>query len=138
MLMVTRRGGYTFSNGLHIPEGANVCIPGHRIMRDDAIYPNADGFDGFRHQLPYHLIVQKTVDPIRSMSTTGAEYLEFGLGVHACPGRFLAETLLRVAMRHLLEKFDVEVVGKGREEPPRVWNLPAGPVGASVRIRRAA
>ena len=134
--MVRRKGGYTFSNGLHIPEGVNVCIPGQRVMHDDAIYPNADEFDGFRHQVPYHLMGQKKVDPTMSMSATGAEYLAFGYGVHACPGRFLVEALMKVAMRHLLERFDVEVVGKGRVEPPQIWGLPGGPIGYSVRVRR--
>ena len=89
MRTVARKGGYTFSNGLHIPKGVNVCVPGNQIMRDDTIYPNADGFDGFRHQLPYHLMDQKKVDPTLGMSTTGVEYLVFGHGVHACPARFL-------------------------------------------------
>lgn len=133
--IVAREGGYTLSNGLHVPEGVSVCIPGHRILRDDSIYPNADVFDGFRHQLPYHLIVQEKADPTSSMSTTGAEYLVFGYGPHACPGRFLAATLLRVA-RYLLEKFDIDV-GKGRVEPLRLRNLPGAVVGDSVRIRGA-
>jgi cytochrome P450 len=138
MRMVTKKGGYTFSNGLHVPEGVNVCIPGHQVMRDDSIYPNADEFDGFRHQMPYHLLDPEKVDPTISMSSTGPEFLTFGHGVHACPGRFLATTVLKVVMRHLLEKFDVEVVGKGRADPQRLWNNPAAPMGALVRIRRRA
>ena len=136
--MVTRKGGYTFSSGLHVPEGVNVCIPGHRIMRDDAIYPNADEFDGFRHQMPYHLMDQDKADPTMGMNTPGAEYLTFGYGVHACPGRFLATLLLKATMRHFLEKFEVEVVGKGRAEVPRVWHLAMPPIGVSVKIRRRA
>ena len=138
MRMVTRKGGYTFSNGLYVPEGVNVCIPGHQIMCDDAIYLNADEFDGFRHQLLYHFMDQKKVDHAKNMSATGVEYLVFGHGLHACPGRFLAATLLKVAMRYILEKFDVEVIGKGRGEPLRIWNFPAGPIGDSVKIRRRA
>ena len=134
--MVARKGGYTFSNGLHVPEGVNVCIPGHRIMHDDAIYPNADEFDGFRHQLPYHLMGKKKVNPAVGMSTTGPEYLAFGYGVHACPGRFLTAAMLKMALRNILEKFDVEVIGKGRAEPLRIWNFPMGPIGDTVRIRR--
>ena len=134
--MIRRKGGYTFSNGLHVPEGVNVCIPGYRIMRDDALYPNADEFDGFRHQLPYHLMDREKADPRMSMSTTGEEYLPFGHGVHACPGRFLATNLLKVSMRHLLEKFDIEVVGKGRTEPQRIWIVPLAPIGVTVRVRR--
>ena len=136
--MVKRKGGYTFSNGLHVPEGVNVCVPGHRIMRDHSIYPNADEFDGFRHQMPYHLMDQDKADPTKGMSTPGPAYLTFGYGVHACPGRYLAAFLFKVTMRHLLEKFDVEVVGKGRAEVPRIWHLPMPPIGVSVKIRRRA
>ena len=136
MRMVRRKGGYTFSNGLHVPEGVNVCIPGHRVMRDDAVYPNAEEFDGFRYQMPYHLMNEDKIDPAVGMSTTRADYLPFGHGLHACPGRFLAATVLKVTMRYLLEKFDIEVAGKGRAEPPRLWNMAGPPIGVTVKIRR--
>lgn len=136
MHMVTKVGGYIFSNGLHVPEGVNVCIPGYLIMRDNSIYLNTDEFGGFRHQMPYHLLGSDKVVPTISMSSTGPDFLTFGHGVHACPGRFLATIVLKVVMRHLLEKFDIEVIGKGRADPQRLWNNPAAPMGVSVGVRR--
>ena len=70
-------------NERHTPraEGVNVCIHGHRLMRDDEIYSNADEFDRFRHQMLYHQIDVGEVDPTVGMRTIGVVFLALRHGV---------------------------------------------------------
>jgi cytochrome P450 len=41
--------------------------------------------------------------------STSAENLSFGFGNHACPGRFFAANELKLALCHLLLKYDWEL-----------------------------
>jgi cytochrome P450 len=134
--MVTKVGGYIFSNGLHVPEGVNVCIPGYLIMRDNSIYLNTDEFGGFRHQMPYHLLGSDKVVPTISMSSTGPDFLTFGHGVHACLGRFLATIVLKVVMRHLLKSLILRLSGKEGRTRSGYGTIPQRQWGVSVGVRR--
>lgn len=39
---------YTFSDSVHVPVGNRVCVPGGAILRDPALYPDPEEFNGFR------------------------------------------------------------------------------------------
>jgi cytochrome P450 len=66
-------GGWTFSNGDHIPCGATVVVPTLPLQRDEDIYSNADEFQGFRFA--------KGDKSAVSDSRTG--FLAFGYGRHS-------------------------------------------------------
>jgi cytochrome P450 len=49
--------------------------------------------------------------------TTTASHMGFGHGQHACPGRFFASNEIKVALCHLLLKYDFALVDGKVAEP---------------------
>lgn len=39
---------FSFGDGLNVAKGTWLCVPQREIMRDPAIYPDAQDFKGFR------------------------------------------------------------------------------------------
>ncbi|RYP20682.1 hypothetical protein DL765_002632 [Monosporascus sp. GIB2] len=103
---IVAEGGFTFSNGLHVPKGATLAAPIRGIQTDTKYYPG--GFNPRR----------ALEDPARPKVTTlSPDFLIFGLGRPACPGRWFAITLQKLAMSHILMDYDIECLG---ERPPGV------------------
>ena len=85
---------YTFADGTFVPKGAQVSTILHSMHRDDARYPNANEFDGFR----FFKMAQGKAggdsenhgdDGGESISTTkyqfpttSPDFLAFGFGMH--------------------------------------------------------
>jgi cytochrome P450 len=82
--MVVNPAGFTFRNGLHLPYGTFVGIPTHSIHRDADYYANPLEFDGFRYSKMRNDNNESTK---HQMVNTQLDYLNFGHGKHACPGR---------------------------------------------------
>jgi cytochrome P450 len=96
---IMRKEGFTFSNGLHVPYGSTLAAPLKAIQHDSKNYPG--GFNPKR----------ALQDPDRPKSTTiGPDFLNFGLGRPACPGRWFASNLQKIALSHLIMDYDFERV----------------------------
>lgn len=84
MLVSLRRKAltpYTFTDGTHVPLGDWACVPQRAIMKDPAIYPLADNFDGARFATNHLLDNQPTK---ASRFTDLHPFFPFwGLGRHA-------------------------------------------------------
>ena len=72
---------YTFSDGTFIPKGALIAAAAHPTHLDDAIYPNASTFDGFR----FSDIREKAGQDITTNQfvATNPDYVPFGHAKHA-------------------------------------------------------
>jgi cytochrome P450 len=103
-------------DGIKLPKGTSTMVPTRIVMLDPHIYPDPTRFDGER------FFRQRTENETRAqLVTANIEYLGFGYGKHACPGRFLAANEIKVALCHLLLKYDFRFVdGESRPEP-LVW-----------------
>ncbi|KAL4756574.1 cytochrome P450 [Aspergillus foveolatus] len=103
-------------DGTKLPKGTSTMVPTRIVMLDPHIYPDPTSFDGER------FFRQRTESETRAqLVTANIEYLGFGYGKHACPGRFLAANEIKVALCHLLLKYDFRFVdGESRPEP-LVW-----------------
>ncbi|KAJ7023057.1 cytochrome P450 [Mycena alexandri] len=114
---VTRKAlkDFTFSNGIVIPAGASVSVATHHMHNDQRFYPEPEVFKGFRF---YDMMTFKDGKPSHQMLTTSADYLSFGYGRHACPGRFFAVNMFKIVMAHLLLNYDVRFEDEGRSHPP--------------------
>lgn len=106
-------------SGETIPKGAHIACASAEIMRDPEIYPNADTFDGYRYvnlrsdQKNLHHFVSASIDN-----------MNWGYGPHACPGRFFANTQLKLIVAHVLRHYDLKMPeGKGR---PGAIIMPSG------------
>jgi cytochrome P450 len=72
---------FTFSNGVTIPAGTHIAVPGSAAHRDEAIYHDPDTFDGFRFVKLRESEGDTTTSRYQSVSTS-SEHLAFGLGRH--------------------------------------------------------
>ncbi|KAJ7708346.1 cytochrome P450 [Mycena rosella] len=116
--MVMKPAGFTFSDGTHLPGGSYVAAAMYATHHDEAHYKNAEVFDGFR----FARMRDAKGDPGKfQMVTPDTTYMSFGLGRHACPGRFFAVTELKVMMAHILENYNVKLEQDGVLRPPSEW-----------------
>ncbi|EGE81029.2 cytochrome P450 [Blastomyces dermatitidis ATCC 18188] len=124
---IMSKEGFTFSNGLHVPQGTTLAAPLKAIQRDKDNYPS--GFDPKR----------SLRDPAKPKITTSSpEFLNFGLGHPACPGRWFAASLQKLAFSHLLLEYDFVRVD---QRPPGVRKVtlvePCGRSLITLRKRKA-
>lgn len=107
--VVNKTGGFTFSNGTHVPRGAILAAPIKAYQRDETAYPG-----GFKPR-------RSLEDPGHPKVTDiSPDFLNFGLGRGACPGRFFTSNLLKLVLTHLLLEFDIERLDKRPENVRKV------------------
>ncbi|KAI1313261.1 cytochrome P450 [Xylaria venustula] len=94
----------TLSDGTVIPKGTKCAVRSTKRL-DPNIYENPDVFDGARFVRMRDDADKANQAPFVS---TGTEALGFGHGLHACPGRFFAANELKIALVHLLLKYDLK------------------------------
>lgn len=111
----------TLSDGLHLKRGSSILVA--PPLRDASIYENPEEYDGYRfyrirqqpgqknvgatctsHCLRSELI--KNNPKTAQLVTTSLADMAFGYGQHTCPGRFFAVYELKIALCHLLLKYD--------------------------------
>ncbi|KAK7743893.1 hypothetical protein SLS53_003915 [Cytospora paraplurivora] len=96
------------SDGTIIPEGAYTWVT-LEAYRNPERYPDPDVYDPHRF---LDLRSQPGQENKWQLVSTSADHLGFGHGEHACPGRFFASNEVKIALVHLLLKYD--------------WQLPEG------------
>ena len=108
---------YTFADGTFIPQGTTVCVNCTPAHNDPEKYDNPDQFDGFRFAK-----MRLLQDGTRKydMVTTSPEFLLFGHGRRACPGRFFAACELKIMLAHTVLNYDVKMENEG-VRPPDLW-----------------
>lgn len=101
-------------------------------MWDSSVYPEGDKFDGYRF-LSLRQIPGKETSS--QLVATSPEHMGFGHGKHACPGRFFAANEMKIALCHMLLKYDFKAVDECPPVLKRGVSLLANPTG-KVAIRR--
>ncbi|PKY43558.1 cytochrome P450 [Rhizophagus irregularis] len=87
---------YTFSNGLQVPENYLIDLYFDDIYGDESLQgPNPKSFEPFRH-----------LDANVPASKVTRNYLAFGGGKHACPGRQLAINEIKFFMHNAILKYN--------------------------------
>ncbi|ETS75487.1 hypothetical protein PFICI_12431 [Pestalotiopsis fici W106-1] len=116
MLVTWRRAALEevkVSTGLTIRKGQRIAVS-NAHMWDSAYYHNPDRFD------PYRFLRMREIPAEQSLSqlvTTSEKHLGFGHGNHACPGRFFAANELKIALCHLLLKYDWKLPDDHEPQP---------------------
>ncbi|KAM0352543.1 hypothetical protein ACHAPU_002212 [Fusarium lateritium] len=92
----------TLPNGDVIKKGTKIASSTMHMLDSDH-YKDATKFDGHRF-----LKMRETPgqDKHAHLVSTSADHLGFGHGLHACPGRFFAANEVKIALCHLLLKYD--------------------------------
>jgi cytochrome P450 len=98
---------------------------------DTSIHPNAVKFDGYRF-LP--LCDQGSTTA--QFATTSPSTIGFGHGHLACPGRFFAGDEIRIALSHILLKYDFEPVPGTEHKVNPLGLITPADVNACIMVRR--
>ncbi|KAI0070826.1 cytochrome P450 [Panus rudis PR-1116 ss-1] len=106
---------FTFSDGTFIPAGTFVSAAALPMHYDEEHYENPEVFNPWRFSEIRALSDEESVK--HQMVSTSAEYLPFGHGRHACPGRFFAANELKAMLAHIVVTYDVKLEKEG-EMPP--------------------
>ncbi|KAK3296554.1 cytochrome P450 [Chaetomium fimeti] len=93
---------FTFKDGLHLPAGTQIALPNEMISLDPDLHEDADTFDPKRF-----LRKREKIDPNKfHFASISEDMLPFGSGLHACPGRFLAQDVMKLMFIHLLTRYE--------------------------------
>ncbi|TFK26821.1 cytochrome P450 [Coprinopsis marcescibilis] len=111
---------FTFSNGITVPPGVTVGCATHSIQGDPAVYENAATFDGFRFSNMRETETAEFGQVKHQFSTLSNDFLLFGGGRHACPGRFFAVNESKCIFAHILLNYDIKV-SSDHPIPPPTW-----------------
>jgi cytochrome P450 len=103
----------TLSDGTVIPKSSRINVMTN--FMDSKVYENPEKFDAARFMRMRALPGNENS---WQFVTTSSDHMLFGHGQHACPGRFFASNEVKIALCHLLLKYDWRFVpGSGRPEP---------------------
>ncbi|KIJ12301.1 hypothetical protein PAXINDRAFT_14916 [Paxillus involutus ATCC 200175] len=109
---------FTFSDGTVVPKGTIIHAASHATHLDNEIYENAGAFDPFRFA---NMRDEDRDGAKHSFVSTSFEYLAFGHGKLACPGRFFAANELKSMLAHLVLTYDIKL--EDNSTPPRSWYI---------------
>lgn len=123
----------TFPTGQIIPEGALVFFYDNGTL-DPNVYSEPHKFDHTRHMRMREETGQESK---HKFVTTTANYMGFGHGKHACPGRFLADDQIKIALCVLLLKYDVRFPKSPPTQPIRYFqNMALVTEDVRIEVRR--
>ena len=106
---------YTFKDGLQVPAGTVISFPNLRYNLDPtgAVGPEAGSFDGkrwLRRRVGFNTSKFQ-------FASTAEDAFDWGGGLHACPGRFMAEVTIKLILICLITKYDMKLPEGGPERP---------------------
>jgi cytochrome P450 len=122
---------FELSDGTVLPKGAKLLVAG--AYTDPAVYENPENFDAFR-------FARKRPEPGHTNTwghvATSANHMGFGHGQHACPVWSFASNEIKVALCHILLKYDLDLLDG--EAPPayRIEGTNSVSLEGKIRIRR--
>ncbi|GAW14286.1 hypothetical protein ANO14919_114290 [Xylariales sp. No.14919] len=92
-------------DGTRVKKGSRIHIDTHRMV-DPEVYRNPEEWQYDRFS---EMRSQPGKEHLGQLVTTSVDHFGFGHGSHACPGRFFAANELKIALCHLLMKYDWEL-----------------------------
>ncbi|KAJ5991634.1 hypothetical protein N7499_004048 [Penicillium canescens] len=120
------------SDGTKIAKGTSLFIPTD-WMRDANFYENPETFD------PYRFLKQRQIpggETRAQLIVPAAEHMGFGLGIHACPGRFMASNSIKIALCHILVKYDFKLPEGSVPKQRRHGGVLQADPEAEIMVRR--
>jgi cytochrome P450 len=117
-----------------------IGAPIQSIHFDPSFYPSPSAFDAFRFSKPLEESIRNGGDaetqPRQQLSThISKEYIPWGFGKHACPGRWVAVQMMKLAMAHVLMNYDIQPLSE-RPKSQTILNVLLPPTKAIISIRR--
>ncbi|KAK7926620.1 cytochrome P450 [Apiospora marii] len=100
----------TFHDGFHIPAGTQVMFANRQLNHDLDLYPDPERFDAKR-------FYDRDGNNKHHFATVSDDFINFGSGFHACPGRFFAQDVIKLLLASLLIRYDFKYLEKGQKRP---------------------
>ncbi|PPQ79520.1 hypothetical protein CVT25_003402 [Psilocybe cyanescens] len=108
---------FTFSNGITLPAGTHLAVATNATHMDENKYENPKEFRGFRFA---EMREKEGESKQHQMISLSLDYGTFGIGKHACPGRFFAVNELKTMLAHVLLNYDIKLANDDRR-PENFW-----------------
>lgn len=141
--LVVAPDGLTTPDGVHLPQGTMVSILAHQTQTDgDRVGVDAEKYDPFRFSRTRDAAAGEDGRPglaHLSFVSTGAEFLPWSHGRHACPGRFLVDFELKMILAYALANYDLALPESyDGKRPKNTWidGFGVPPLDARIRVRR--
>ena len=135
-LVVMRRialEDFVLPGGLSIRKGESVCVPITNLS-DPQIYSQPENYDMYRFK---HMADNPATAYKAHLTSATADHPGFGYGLHACPGRYFAANIVKIALCHLLLKYDWKLATDTRTTPSVLaWFVFVDPTNKLVYRRR--
>ncbi|ETS76588.1 hypothetical protein PFICI_11975 [Pestalotiopsis fici W106-1] len=109
---------YTFQDGTHILPGTYVAMPVFAIENDPSTTANPEKFDGLRAYRAARAIDANS-EGEHLFSSPGPNFLNFGYGKTACPGRFFASVVVKMVMVKAFTEYEFKFL-PGTERPKNI------------------
>ncbi|KAJ7269680.1 cytochrome P450 [Mycena rebaudengoi] len=97
---------FTFADGTTVPAGTFMGAPMLAEHMEEGNYEDAHKFD------PYRFARMRTKEghgTLHQMVALSPDFMVFGAGRHACPGRFFAVNEIKLMLAHVLLTYDVKL-----------------------------
>ncbi|GLI74942.1 hypothetical protein PoHVEF18_003191 [Penicillium ochrochloron] len=120
------------NDGTQIVKGTSLAIPTNWTW-DETNYENANTFDLYRFLKKRQTPGQGTH---AQLVTPSAEHLGWGLGNHACPGRFFAANQMKIFLCHVLLKYDFKLADGSVPQLRRQGFALSADKSANISLRR--
>ncbi|KAL3460309.1 cytochrome P450 [Aspergillus heterothallicus] len=109
---------FRFDKDLVFPKGTVIAFPTQCIQRDADIYPDPDRFDYLRF---YRMRENSPrIDKSTGKDIPRHDWLSFGHGRQACPGRFYSLRLLKTTLGEMMLRYDIRYAGGDRPRPDQL------------------
>lgn len=103
------------SDGTFIPKGSFLAANMSTIHHDPELYPEPNEFKPWRF---FEMREKSAEEAVKHQAVnTSVDYLTFGHGRHACPGRFFAINELKAMMCYLVMNYDIRAEKAGVRPP---------------------
>ncbi|WZH41935.1 cytochrome P450 [Fusarium acuminatum] len=127
-------------DGHYLPKGTVISFIGQPASTDSATYEDANKYDPFRFSRARELAASRDEKtPLVTFVTTSPEFLAFGHGKHACPGRFLVDFEMKMILAYALRNYDIKLADEYEgKRPPNTWIAEANnpPSGVQIMVKR--
>ncbi|OSD03318.1 cytochrome P450 [Trametes coccinea BRFM310] len=110
----------TLPDGTFVPRGSIIMAAADATHHDDSVYADSDVFDPWRFSRMREADGEGTK---HQFVNTSLDYISFGHGKHACPGRFFAANELKSLMAFIILNYDLKLGGDGSRPQNLYWAL---------------
>ena len=132
--------GLRTEDGILLPKGALLSVLASPVHSDGDLFKDPEKFDPYRFS---RIREDKTLDSKEKANltavSTGPQFLPFGHGKNACPGRFFFDFEFKMIMAYLVTNYDIELpVEYGGNRPESKWISEAKmpPTEGKLKVKR--